>query len=160
MDSKLGHNPSFVWHNIFSAKMVIRQVTHWKIGYGFTVPIVGEPWMGTGSSIPPVGPEMLALQPYLLGHLIDKSTKFWNEQLILHLFATETTQNILNTPLHQQVDMDGLVWTADKNGLYYVRISYRICIEDIINNNYLWKPECYNGMWKLKVPPKVRNLMW
>jgi len=126
MDLKLGHNSSFVWHNIFSAKVVVRQGTRWKIGYGFIVPIVGEPWMGEGSCIPPVGPEMLALQPYLVGCLIDQSIKVWNEQLIRHLFATETTENVLNTPLHQQVDMDRLVWKAERNGLYYVRSSYRI----------------------------------
>jgi len=37
---------------------------------------------------------MLALQPYSVGHLIDQNTKVWNEPLIQHLFATETTQNI------------------------------------------------------------------
>jgi hypothetical protein len=28
----LGHNPSFVWRSIFSAKVVVRQGAHWKIG--------------------------------------------------------------------------------------------------------------------------------
>jgi len=79
LDSKLGHNPSFVWRSIFSAKVVVRQGVHWKIGYGFNIPIVSEPWIGTGSSIPPVGPDMLSLQPYTVGHLIDQDDKVWND---------------------------------------------------------------------------------
>jgi len=70
-------------------------------------------------------------------NLIDQNAKVWNEQLVLQLFATKTAQNILNTPLHQQVQMDKLVWKAEKNGCYSVRSAYRICIEDIINNDQL-----------------------
>jgi len=56
--------------------------------------------------------------------------------------------------------MDRLVWKAKRNGLYYVRSSYRIFIQDIVNYNYLQKPGYWSGIWKLKVPPKVRNLIW
>jgi hypothetical protein len=103
---------------------------------------------------------MLALKPYSVGNSIDQSTKVWNEQLVQNLFATETTQNILNTPLHQQVDTDRLVWKAEKNGCYSVRSAYRICIEDIIINDHLRKPGYWSGIWKLKAPLKVRNLVW
>jgi len=79
LDAKLGHNPSFVWRSIFSTKVVDRQGARWKIGYGFNIPIVSLPWIGSGSCIPPVDPDMLALQPYSVGHLIDQDDKVWNE---------------------------------------------------------------------------------
>ena len=66
----------------------------------------------------------------------------------------------MNTPLHQQVRMDTLVWKAEKNGCYSVRSAYRICIEDITSNDHLRKPEYESGIWRLKVPPKVKNLLW
>ena len=140
--------------------MVVRQGGRWNVGSGFNIPIVGEPWIGEGYNISPVGPDMLALQPYSVGHLIDQNAKVWNEQLVRHLFVTETTQNILNTPLHQQVQMDKLIWKAEKNGCYSVRSAYPICIEDIINNDHLRKPGYWSGIWRLKLPPKVKNLMW
>lgn len=80
--------------------------------------------------------------------------------MIRQLFVTETSQNIRNTPLHQQVHMDKLVWKADKNGCYSVRSAYCICIEDIINNDHLRKPRYWSGIWRLNVPPKVKNLVW
>lgn len=95
--------------------MVVRQGARWKIGTGFNIPIVIEPWIGLGSTIPHVGSDMLAIQPYTVGHLIDQEVKVWNKQLVRQLFASETTQNILNTPLHQQVQMDKLIWKAKKN---------------------------------------------
>ncbi|XP_024630302.1 uncharacterized mitochondrial protein AtMg00310-like [Medicago truncatula] len=55
LETKLGHNPSFVWHSILSAKVVVRQGARWKIGTGFDIPIISEPWIGSGSSIPPCG---------------------------------------------------------------------------------------------------------
>jgi len=109
LNAKLGHNPSFVWQSIFSAKVVVRQGARWKIGSGYNIPIVSEPWIGVGSSITSVDPDMLALQPYTVGHLINRDERIWNEPLIRQIFANETTQNILNTPLHQQVQRDKLV---------------------------------------------------
>nr|ABN05778.1 Polynucleotidyl transferase, Ribonuclease H fold [Medicago truncatula] len=64
LDARLGHNPSFVWRSILNAKVVVRQGARWKIGTGFNIPIISEPWIGVGSSIPPVGDDMLALQPF------------------------------------------------------------------------------------------------
>jgi hypothetical protein len=43
LESKLGYNPSFVWHSIFSAKMVVRHGARWKIGSRFNIPIFNEP---------------------------------------------------------------------------------------------------------------------
>jgi hypothetical protein len=91
LDAKLGHNPSFVWRSILSAKVVVQQGAHWKIGNGFNIPIISEPWIRTGSSIPPVGDDMVALQPYSVGHLIAQEDKVWNEPLVRQLFANETT---------------------------------------------------------------------
>ncbi|XP_039687804.1 uncharacterized protein [Medicago truncatula] len=53
-----------------------------------------------------------------------------------------------------------MIWKAEKNGCYSVRSAYRTCIEDIINNEHLRKPRYWSGIWRLKVPPKVKNLVW
>jgi len=39
-----------------------------------------------------VGPDAPALQPYSVDHLIDQSTKDWNEQLVVQLLDEGTTQ--------------------------------------------------------------------
>ena len=79
---------------------MVRQGAGWKIGTGFNISIISEPWIGSGSSIPSIGDVMLALQPYSVGYLIDQEEKVWNESLVRQLFPVETAQNILNTPLY------------------------------------------------------------
>jgi len=56
LGSKLGHNPSFVWWSIFSGKLVMRHGARWRVGSGYGIPILGEPWLGDGSSIPLLNP--------------------------------------------------------------------------------------------------------
>jgi len=82
------------------SRWLCRQGVRWKFGYGFNIPVISEPLIGARSSIPLIGPDMMALQPYLVGQLIDQNAKAWNEQLVRSLSVTETSQNILNTPLH------------------------------------------------------------
>jgi hypothetical protein len=53
-----------------------------------------------------------------------------------------------------------MIWKAEKNGHYSVKSAYRICIEEVINNDHLRKPGYWSGTWRLKVPPKVKNLVW
>jgi len=63
----MGYNPSFVWRSIFSAKVVVRQGASWKIGFGLNISIIGEPWIGIGTSIPLVGLDAFTLQSYYGG---------------------------------------------------------------------------------------------
>jgi len=128
-----------VWRSIHSVKVVVRQGARWKFGFGFHIPIIGEPLIGTGSSIPLVGPVAMDLQNYFVGHLIDQSSRVCNEHLIRKLFLAETTQSILNTSIYPQVHTDSLLWKAEKNGYYSFKSAYRICIEDIPNNAHLRK---------------------
>jgi hypothetical protein len=56
LESKLGHNPSFMRRSNFSAKLVVRHRARWKVGSGYGIPILGEPWLSVGTSTPPVNP--------------------------------------------------------------------------------------------------------
>jgi len=70
LGSELGHNPSFVWRNIFREKVIVGKGARWKIGNGFDIPIISEPWLGAGSSIPPVSQATMSLRGYTVGNLM------------------------------------------------------------------------------------------
>jgi len=103
LGSKLGHNPSFVWRNIFSAKLIVGKGERWKIRNGFDIPIISELWLGADSSIPPVSQAAMSLRGYTVGNLMQQNSKSWNEEIVRHIFTEETTQMILNIPLFPQV---------------------------------------------------------
>ena len=59
----------------FSANLVVGHGARWRVGSGFNIPIIGEPWLGAGSSIPSVSPAALALQRYYVGHYSPRQKK-------------------------------------------------------------------------------------
>ena len=93
-----------MWRSIFNTKIVVRQGTRLRIGLGYNILITGEPWLGTSTRIPLIGPNALALHSYSVVYLIDQSTKNWNEQLVQYIFEEETTQQVMNTPPFHQVN--------------------------------------------------------
>jgi len=76
------------------------------------------------------------------------------------LSVHKRAQVILNIPLFPQVTEDKLVWNPKKNGHYSVKSAYRLCVEEIADNSHLWKNGYWGGIWKLKVPPKVKSMVW
>jgi len=55
---------------------------------------------------------------------------------------------------------DQLIWRLENNGHYSVRSAYRLCIEVFADNSFLHRPGNWASIWKLKVPPRVKNLLW
>lgn len=127
---------------------------------GYEISLIREPWLGTGVSIFFASPVATALRQYSVSHLIDQDTKTWNEHMVQYTFEERTAQQIIDTPLFEQVHMDRLVWKQEKNRHYSVPSAYRLCVKDIVNNTHLRRSGYWSGIWKLKVPPKVKNSVW
>ena len=53
-----------------------------------------------------------------------------------------------------------LIWKAENNGLYSVKSAYRLCMEELVDVSLLRRPGYWSGIWRLKVPPKIKNLLW
>jgi len=90
-------------------------------------------------------------------NLYDKS---WNEQLVTQVFSAEVANKVLHTPLISQVEEDRIIWKAERHGRYFVSSAYKLCVTDLIDSSHLWRPQYWSGIWNLKVPPKVKNLLW
>jgi hypothetical protein len=58
------------------------------------------------------------------------------------------------------VNEDKLVWKPEKNGPYSVRSAFRVCVEEIVDMSHLHRNGFWGGIWKLKVQPKVKNMVW
>lgn len=86
--------------------------------------------------------------------------KSWNVPLLRQVFSDDVTSRILNTPSIEQVQNDRLIWKAEKNGHYSVRSAYRLCVEELVDVCHLRQPGNWRDIWRLKVPPKVKHLIW
>ena len=76
------------------------------------------------------------------------------------MFSADIANKILHMPLISQVEEDRIIWKAERHGRYSVRSAYMLCVTELIDSSYLWRPGYWSGIWNLKVPPKVKNLLW
>ena len=80
-------------------------------------------------------------------------------------FTPLDAQSIKSLPLCITPQTDTFVWLAKRNGFYSVKSGYKILCEDQQTGDLdlniakaqrrLWK-----GVWKLKVPGKIKHFLW
>lgn len=104
--------------------------------------------------------KIIVVQNFKINSLMNMYDKSWNEHLIKQVFSMDIADKILHTPLISQVEDDRLIWKAERSDKYYVCSAYRLCVTDLKDSSYNWRPGYWSGIWKLKVPPKVKNLVW
>lgn len=150
LNAKVGHNPSFVWRSIFSAKMIVRSGARWKIGNNINIPMFEAPWLRNGGVISGVGQSSDVLQNVRVHSLIDQNTNGWNYNMVNYYFDYDTVQEIIRTPIFHQVEEDALIWKAEKNGHYSVKSAYHLCVNNIVDNSYLHRAGSWDSIWRLK----------
>jgi len=160
LTAKIGHNPSYVWRSIMGARFIVRGGAKWSIGSGASIPILNEPWLTNGECIRSDIPGAHFVSNLNINSLMNLHDKSWHEHAVRQVFSVDIAEKILHTPLIPQVDGDRIIWKAERNGRYSVRSAYMLCVSELVDSSYLWRPGYWTGIWNLKVPPKVKNLLW
>jgi len=156
----IGHNPSYVWQSIMRARVVVRGGARWSIRSGASISILNEPWLLNGEYISSNIQGTHFVHNFTINSLMNLYDKSWNEQVVRQVFSVDIADKILHTPLISQVDEDKIIWKAERHSRYSVRSAYRLCVSELVDSSHLWRPRYWSGIWNLKVPPKVRNLVW
>lgn len=138
----------------------MRGGARWSVGSGAHIPILNEPWLPNGDCISSDIPGAHFVHTFTINSLMNLHDKSWNEHVVRQVFSEDIANQILRTPLISQVQEDRLIWKAERNGRYSVRSAYRLCVTELIDSSFLWRPGYWTGIWNLKVPPKVKNLLW
>lgn len=53
-----------------------------------------------------------------------------------------------------------LIWWWSRKGMYLVRLVYYGIMEDLIDNQHLRKPGNWMLIWRVKIPNKVKLMLW
>jgi ribonuclease HI len=160
LTATIGHNPSYVWRSILRARFIVRGGARWSIGSGATIPILDAPWLSNGESIDGSIVGGSNVRDFKVQSLISEHGKVWNAPIIRQVFSNDIATAILNTPLYDQVRTDRFVWKVERNGCYTVRSAYRLCVEELVDVSHLHRPGNWRNIWRLKIPPKVKHLIW
>jgi len=161
-DSALGSN---AWKSILSARDVIKKGAVWRIGDGQSVSsrkhkcLPNKAYRKGSSPIPSIPPDAK------VSSLIDANTGNWKANQINQSFLPYEARLILSIPLSIKLPTDCLIWSHSSSGCFNARSAYKLLISNALASNassldpnphkIFWR-----GIWKLRVPSKVKHFVW
>ncbi|GAU17471.1 hypothetical protein TSUD_340140 [Trifolium subterraneum] len=92
--------------------------------------------------------------------IIMSNCKSWDIDKISSMFDSTTVRRIINTPLFASVRTDKLVWNLEHDGVYSVRSAYNYYVNNVGNQDNSGIAGNWHQIWRAKIPPKVKNLLW
>lgn len=85
MEAKIRNHPSFVWRSISEAKQVISAGMRWKIGFGNSVNIIGQPWLLDDNN-PFITSNVQGLENHKVSDLMSMEYRAWDEDILRDMF--------------------------------------------------------------------------
>uniref|UniRef100_A0A803Q9L8 Reverse transcriptase domain-containing protein n=1 Tax=Cannabis sativa TaxID=3483 RepID=A0A803Q9L8_CANSA len=158
-NSEIGGNPSFIWRSIFETKNLVLAGCRKLIGSGTSVSILNDPWLPAEmdgfihSSHP-------ALLQQAVSSLLQQDVKDWDIDILNDLFNDRDKDLILQLQFSPTAFEDSWYWLNDRAGIYTVKIAYHLLQQ--LKGNWGDDPMSifWNSLWKLQMPPRVRDLLW
>lgn len=165
--AETGDRPSMTWRGILSVRGCLLRGLQVRIGNGMDTAIWGDSWLLPPSrgKVITTRPQHLA-SPNCVGDLIDWNTYSWNYELLSSTFWPVDVHHILQVPFGSPETADRLVWAFSKSGVFTVRSCYHSILEEQgagdrdRGSAYGMAQPQWKWIWKLRVPPKVRNFLW
>ena len=96
--------------------------------------------------------------PIKANHLIDRTSKVWNEDMVKEIFSLEVVQTILSIPIPHHPKQDRLIWLPDLKETFTVKSFHHVAFTQLCDGspvNSLWK-----NLWKARLPERLKMLLW
>ncbi|XP_058733327.1 uncharacterized protein LOC131604930 [Vicia villosa] len=121
---------------------------------------MGESWIRGLNEGMVRGPQQQGVYGMSVSELLSPLGKCWNVQAIKLLFDYGIAEDIIHTPLVEDVVEDKLIWKEEKDGCYSVRSGYRLWrkTHGSPDSNRVEGDWC--SLWNIKAPPRVKHLIW
>ena len=160
LEAELGPNPSFVWRSLCAARELIIEGSHWQVGNGQSITINNQKWLPRPPLFNPGADTSLKV-----GDLIDKHTMQWDRPRVQDIFIQPTQQDVLNIRLGDLQTQDRIYWKENKANRFSVRSAYLVALRlnqgGVVENSRAHEDKrLWDKIWRLRIPPKVRNFLW
>lgn len=134
--------------------------SRWRLGDGCSVSVWKDLWLRGRKDNFVRLPMVAGTEDMRVCDLQDTARGGWNENLVDSLFTNQETCLIKRIPLYNAHGKDKLLWWRSRNEVYSVRSAYYDVMEDLIDNQHLRKEGNWMFIWRLKIPHKVKLLLW
>ncbi|XP_058741168.1 uncharacterized protein LOC131613523 [Vicia villosa] len=123
LNANLGSNPSFMWRSLWKARDVLCLGCRWSIGTGSNIKVLHDSWLWGSTYFRVSGLFLEGVYNLTVQDLLLPNSKQWNVGVVNSLFEQVVADQILNTPLIEEVVDDVLIWNEERSGAYSVRIG-------------------------------------
>lgn len=162
-------NGSYAWHNILSARSLVRRGSTWRIGNEEKVRIRGDNWLLDLFSrqviFPPHPPKKDFPNCTHVCALIDETVLCWLEDRVRDELLPHAAEAVLGILFSKCRPKDSPNWQKMKNGRYITRSAYCILVEfEALSKPGRSNPAASNEIWKkiwsLNFPNKIKHFLW
>lgn len=94
-----------------------------------------------------------------VNNLLHTNVKEWDSQKIGQLFFNDVASKIMQVPLLKEVNEDCLVWKEEQNGVYNVKIGYKLCMQGLCKHKGRSVLGDWHSLWKIRAPSKTKHLL-
>ncbi|XP_062094300.1 uncharacterized protein LOC133800357 [Humulus lupulus] len=145
--------------SIFESKEIVSAGARRRIGNGSQTIITRDPWLPCV-----VNPRISTTHPALAEEKVEAlmitGRVAWDDDLVRDLFNQRDANLILGIPLHSSRQVDAWFWAFESSGRHTVKSAYRYLQQIKDDGSRIDRSSFWNNLWKLRVPPKVKDLLW
>jgi ribonuclease HI len=157
---------SNTWRSILQGRQVIQKGIIHRIGPG-NINLWQENWIPGVQQLKPLVRKE-GVQAELVRDLFIPGTRVWDVPKVKDVLLGFEAEEVLNIYTSMSLEEDILAWAHERHGNYSVRSAYRVLKKEQAANEMAAKSEVsgslqstiWKKVWKLNVPPKVRNFWW
>uniref|UniRef100_A0A803QA44 Reverse transcriptase zinc-binding domain-containing protein n=1 Tax=Cannabis sativa TaxID=3483 RepID=A0A803QA44_CANSA len=159
----LGFRDLGLFNKALLAKQVWRKIMgyRWRIGNGNSVRVLEDPCLPHPVSFKIFDPPPVPSPLYVTD--LKNADGSWDAMFINAVFNREDAELILGIPSTDCDLEDKIMWHYRKNGEYSVSNGYRLAsdlLEEESQSDNSRLSGWWNGLWKKKIPPKVKHFVW
>lgn len=163
LNATKGSSSSFVWAGIWEAKEHLRKGFRWIVGDGENIKIFKDPWLKGKRDFCVEDSHVNAVRNEKVCCYFCPNSKDWDVQKVQQDFHEDDIRLILQTRIPQIMARDKVAWTASSTGGYTVKTGYQYWSTqntNVANNMDSDNSSCWNRIWKLRLPHKMRTFIW
>lgn len=140
------------------AQSIIKAGAICRVGSGESISILNDPWLPDAHNAF-VTTRNAALEGDYMSSLLVIGENRWDEDVIYDMFEEMDVNLILSIPLNQN-ERDVWYWKKERLGNYSVKSAYVLLQEHKNLSNASTGDRCWKRLWALKIPPKVKHMLW
>lgn len=130
----------------------------WRVGDGNSIYVHSDPWISREENFYLEDGLVFIPNATWVCDLFVTGERRWDVFKIMNLFSINDIRRILSILLSLCANQDKLLWYFDWKGFYTIKTVYHLAYHFFQQRIEL--EGLHGDLWKLDVPPKIRDFIW